>query len=81
MTKKRFFSPLTSNALPDSIVSVTNSRPINRESGYLYFEVSPWHRDECYYLKIRSRGTMRAIDHWLDTLSNWSGIGCVTHLP
>lgn len=70
---------LDSRPIPPHII-VFNSRPIMYESGYLYFEVAPWDRDEPVYLKVQSRSTFRAIHYWLRRISNWHNVGCVTHL-
>jgi hypothetical protein len=60
---------------------VWDNKPISREAGYLYFEVSPWYRDSPVYVKIRSKGnTLRGVRYWLNRITQWDCIGSVTHL-
>lgn len=70
---------LSIHPLPKAVVEVSDKPHETHEKGFLYFEVSPWHRESSVYLKVRSRGTVRAIDQWLDRISNWHNVGCVTH--
>ena len=59
---------------------VFTQRPIVYESGYLYFEVSPWSHDEPVYLKVPSKGSLRAVQYWLNRIVDWDDTGMVTHI-
>jgi hypothetical protein len=59
---------------------IWTTKPVMMESGYLYFVIEPWHRVRFYWLKVPSCGTMRAVRYWLDRVSKWSWVGCVTHM-